>query len=333
MAQNIDFDKYLAAAGFGESVSLGKRSRRVKPKAPNPVAYAESYAFIRNDATRMELEKLRMHVKVAQIKASGEGLEDIKNKVVDTVKSGASKVKKTLIELYEKAIRFFTETVRYFFSNEKKLGKTLASIKTSLKRTAKESKGEKDTTMFEWNAENTEVIGTGTTVYIGDRIKKIESAASATDADPESVRDAADKEIEDLKEKFDSAKEGIKDITNIESSRKKEMTYTAAEKTTRVFLESISKDISTFRSFNDTTMKGINKQIRDAQKELKDLKKDWKEDKEHDEDSTKKYQVQRAAISAKVKLLNAVKGHNDAALGLLIKAAAYGVSERNKVTK
>ena len=37
MAQNIDFDKYLAAAGFGESVSLGgKRNRKVKPKAPNP---------------------------------------------------------------------------------------------------------------------------------------------------------------------------------------------------------------------------------------------------------------------------------------------------------
>ena len=137
-----DIDNILANSGFGESVSLGgKRNRKVKPKAPNPVAYAESYAFIRNDATRMELENVRMHVKVARIKASGEAFDDIKDKVVTTVKDGYSKVKKTLIELYEKAIRFFTETVRYFFSNEKKIGKTLATIKAALKKSPKDGEG------------------------------------------------------------------------------------------------------------------------------------------------------------------------------------------------
>ena len=82
----------------------------------------------------MELENVRMHVKVARIKASGEAFDDIKDKVVTTVKDGYSKVKKTLIELYEKAIRFFTETVRYFFSNEKKVGKMNGSNKSFIKK-------------------------------------------------------------------------------------------------------------------------------------------------------------------------------------------------------
>ena len=331
MAQNIDFDKYLAAAGFGESVSLGKRSRRVKPKAPNPVAYAESYAFIRNDATRMELEKLRMHVKVAQIKASGEGLEDIKNKVVDTVKSGASKVKKTLIELYEKAIRFFTETVRYFFSNEKKIGKTLAAAKASLKRTAKESKKDDEFKSFDFKNYDASVEGLFNDYTT--QANEITAAGNASGADAESVRDKTDELITTLKEKLDEKKEALKNFTNIESSAKVNMTFTTGEVNTKKALELLTGYLTTFREASANSMKGINKEIRDLQKELKELKKDWKENKDHNEDATKEFQVKRAVITNKVKYANAYKGVNDNFVGVLLKATSYVIAERAKCTK
>ena len=332
MAQNIDFDKYLAAAGFGESVSLGKRSKRVKPKAPNPVAYAESYAFIRNDATRMELEKLRMHVKVAQIKASGEGLEDIKNKVVDTVKSGASKVKKTLIELYEKAIRFFTETVRYFFSNEKKLGKTIATLKAAMKKTAKD---DKDGTKVSVIGILESDINTSKNTQANKAATKFFDEIDSKDfADTEEVSDYTSKSIEDMKILVE---ESIKVFQEkLESSNKKEYEkYSAAYNVLKPVLAKITTIFENSRSTDGGlgVMKHLNKKIRDYQKDLKDLKKEWKENKDHDDDATKAHQVKRARITNAVKYTNFLKGINDKQLGENIRFAQAVLADFNKVSK
>lgn len=328
MAQNIDFDKYLAAAGFGESVSLGKRSRRVKPKAPNPVAYAESYAFIRNDATRMELEKLRMHVKVAQIKASGEGLEDIKNKVVDTVKSGASKVKKTLIELYEKAIRFFTETVRYFFSNEKKLGKFLATLKAAAKKTAKEDK--KEVSVI-----NTQVKGKLT---IEGKEKAVEDFFSLLEKgdfkDVEEVNDKTSSEIESLKTAFGEVSEVIKNKTASDAKIKFE-DYKSAYNALKAAIDELVTNVEEIRTSGEGLgfMKSLNKIIRELQRKLKELKKSFKEEKDKDEEATKKYQIQRACINGEVKYTNVFKGLCDKMIGEIIKYGTVLLADFNKVSK
>ena len=133
-----DIDNILANSGFGESVSLGKDSGRYSKNdiEPDHQAYAECYAYALRDEVMMENEKLVMHIEVAKMRATGEDLNDLSRKV----KEGVSNIKKSLIKLYEKAIRFFTETVRYFFSNEKRIGKVLAEIKAARKRVVKDSK-------------------------------------------------------------------------------------------------------------------------------------------------------------------------------------------------
>ena len=360
MAQNIDFDKYLAAAGFGESVSLGgKRNRKVKPKAPNPVAYAESYAFIRNDATRMELENVRMHVKVARIKASGEAFDDIKDKVVTTVKVGYSKVKKTLIELYEKAIRFFTETVRYFFSNEKKVGKMLAQIKASLKRTAKDGDGKvKIPTKWQSNtqAEKEEESGSGESFGYGRRgygeatlnakpilddiYKKADYSSVITeiegisDDDMDTYKEKIDEVIRKWKENIGEKKEVLENFLKNKDEDKSDIGYSAADTATKKLLteyQTIFEEIR--KAGSDRSMKAMNKEIRSLQENLKKLKKDFKENKNHSEEDNKKYQKSRYKITAKVKFTNLFKGVNDRMLGILMQGANLVMTERAKATK
>ena len=362
MAQNIDFDKYLAAAGFGESVSLGgKRNRKVKPKAPNPVAYAESYAFIRNDATRMELENVRMHVKVARIKASGEAFDDIKDKVVTTVKDGYSKVKKTLIELYEKAIRFFTETVRYFFSNEKKVGKMLAQIKASMKRVAKDGEGKvKIPTKWQSNTSadtsNTDNSGAGESFGYGrkgygeadqdakpiieDIYKKINYSAVITelegvsDDDMETYKEKVDEVIRKWKENIGEKKEVLENFLKNKDEDKTDVGYSAADTATKKILKAYQDIFEEIRKAgSDRSMKAMNKEIRSLQEKLKKLKKDFKENKDHSEDANKKYQKDRYMITAKVKFTNLFKGVNDRMLGILMQGANLVISERAKATK
>ena len=62
------------------------------------------------------IENTILKTQLSALKMSGYGESELKEKL----KSGAEKVKKFLIELYDKCIRFFTETVRYFFSAEKR---------------------------------------------------------------------------------------------------------------------------------------------------------------------------------------------------------------------
>ena len=138
-----DIDNILANSGFGESVSLGvKSSTKVEMDAePDQQAYAECYAYALRDEVMMENEKLAMHIEVAKIRSAGEDLKEMTGQIKDKVREGQNKIKRILLALYDKVIRFFTETVRYFFSNEKKIGKTLSLIKAALKKSPKDGEG------------------------------------------------------------------------------------------------------------------------------------------------------------------------------------------------
>ena len=130
----IDFRKYLNAAGLGESAPVRRRKANIKPKAFNPMAFAESYKFIAEDGKRMALSNNRLNKELRGIAAKGEaGAEEFKEKF----KEGMSKVKKVLIELYDKIIRFFTETVRYWMSNERKVAKTISNLQAAKKAATK----------------------------------------------------------------------------------------------------------------------------------------------------------------------------------------------------
>lgn len=133
---NYDFRKYLNAAGLGESAPVRRRKVNVKPKKFNPMAFAESYKFIAEDGKRMALSNNRLNSELRGIAAKGEaGAEEFKEKF----KEGMAKVKKVLIELYDKIIRFFTETVRYWMSNERKVAKTISNLQSAKKNAAKKN--------------------------------------------------------------------------------------------------------------------------------------------------------------------------------------------------
>ena len=134
----MNIEEYLEYSGFGESALMRRPKSKIKEEEFSLEAYMESYKdllcgnyILENTILKTQLEALKM---------SGHGESELKEKL----KSGAEKVKKFLIELYDKCIRFFTETVRYFFSAEKRyrrvavkwkaiMGKKLP-LKTNLKR-------------------------------------------------------------------------------------------------------------------------------------------------------------------------------------------------------
>ena len=141
----MNINDMMNKMGFGESSLTRKKSNfKLNPtytKEPNVAVYADSYAYIVADPYREALQLKNIEDKLGKIKsycesrgiAFSEDLDDIK----DTVKDGWERFKNTLRELYEKAIRFFTETVRYWFSNEKKIGKKLAVYKAAGKKNIK----------------------------------------------------------------------------------------------------------------------------------------------------------------------------------------------------
>nr|DAR71427.1 MAG TPA: hypothetical protein [Caudoviricetes sp.] len=141
----MNINDMMNKMGFGESSLTRKKNNfKLNPtytKEPNVAVYADSYAYIVADPYREALQLKNIEDKLGKIKsycesrgiAFSEDLDDIK----DTVKDGWERFKNTLRELYEKAIRFFTETVRYWFSNEKKIGKKLAVYRAAQKKNIK----------------------------------------------------------------------------------------------------------------------------------------------------------------------------------------------------
>lgn len=131
----INFNDYLKMTGLGESAPITRRRKRnVKPGKFNPIAFAEAYSYVIQDGRRMRLSGIANQREASRISARGEaGLEDAKQFVKDKYKQ----VKEFLKKLIDKVIKFFTETLRYYFSNERKLAKAIAKLKAA-KKTKKE---------------------------------------------------------------------------------------------------------------------------------------------------------------------------------------------------
>ena len=323
-------DNILSQYGFGDSVSLGGVSR-VKDAEPNHQAYAECYAYAMREEVAMENEKLLMHIEVAKIRATGEGLKDIANKVKDTVKEGTEKVKKALITMYEKTIRFFTETVRYFFSNEKKLGKLEASIKASLKRTAKDDKKEVKIIDVNFNAGDSSSIDFQDALQVAyDKFEEEFSKKSFTDANE--VADFASRYIEDFKSKEKEVAEERKNILDKEKVTAEN--YTSAYNILKKDLEDLYLQVGHLRNgFGNGIMKTLNKKIRGYQNDLKELKKSFKEAKDNSEEASNGYQIKRAILVNNIKATNMYKGAVDNSIGYLIQISNVLLADFNKVSK
>ena len=323
-------DNILSQYGFGESVSLGGISR-VKDAEPNHQAYAECYAYAMREEVAMENEKLLMHIEVAKIRATGEGLKDIANKVKDTVKEGTEKVKKALVTMYEKAIRFFTETVRYFFSNEKKLGKLEASIKASLKRTAKDDKKEIKIIDVNFNVGDSSSIDFQDALQVAyDKFEEEFSKKSFTDANE--VADFASRYIEDFKSKEKEVAEERKNVLDKEKVTAEN--YTSAYNVLKKDLEDLYLQVGHLRNgFGNGIMKTLNKKIRGYQNDLKELKKSFKEAKDNSEEASNGYQIKRAILVNNIKATNMYKGAVDNSIGYLIQISNILLADFNKVSK
>ena len=323
-------DNILSQYGFGESVSLGGISR-VKNTEPNHQAYAECYAYAMREEVAMENEKLLMHIEVAKIRATGEGLKDIANKVKDTVKEGTEKVKKALVTMYEKAIRFFTETVRYFFSNEKKLGKLEASIKASLKRTAKDDKKEIKMIDVNFNAGDSSSIDFQDALQVAyDKFEEEFSKKSFADANE--VADFASRYIEDFKSKEKEVAEERKNVLDKEKVTAEN--YTSAYNVLKKNLEDLYLQVGHLRNgFGNGIMKTLNKKIRGYQNDLKELKKSFKEAKDNSEEASNGYQIKRAILVNNIKATNMYKGAVDNSIGYLIQISNILLADFNKVSK
>ena len=324
-------DNILSQYGFGESVSLGGGISRVKDAEPNHQAYAECYAYAMREEVAMENEKLLMHIEVAKIRATGEGLKDIANKVKDTVKEGTEKVKKALITMYEKAIRFFTETVRYFFSNEKKLGKLEASIKASLKRTAKDDKKEVKIIDVNFNAGDSSSIDFQDALQVAyDKFEEEFSKKSFADANE--VADFASRYIEDFKSKEKEVAEERKNVLDKEKVTAEN--YTSAYNVLKKDLEDLYLQVGHLRNgFGNGIMKTLNKKIRGYQNDLKELKKSFKEAKDNSEEASNGYQIKRAILVNNIKATNMYKGAVDNSIGYLIQISNILLADFNKVSK
>ena len=190
----IDFRKYLNAAGLGESAPVRRRKANIKPKAFNPIAFAESYKFIAEDGKRMALSNNRLNKELRGIAAKGEaGAEEFKEKF----KEGMQKVQKVLIELYDKIIRFFTETVRYWMSNERKVAKTISNLNN-----AKKAADKKDTFYIPGGIIGTSRIDAGTGESFGGFGEKEEKNPKVAAANKK-----ADAEVAKLKAEIEAGKQ------------------------------------------------------------------------------------------------------------------------------
>lgn len=190
----IDFRKYLNAAGLGESAPVRRRKANIKPKAFNPMAFAESYKFIAEDGKRMALSNNRLNKELRGIAAKGEaGAEEFKEKF----KEGMQKVQKVLIELYDKIIRFFTETVRYWMSNERKVAKTISNLNN-----AKKAADKKDTFYIPGGIIVTSKIDAGTGESFGGFGEKEEKNPKVAAANKK-----ADAEVAKLKAEIEAGKQ------------------------------------------------------------------------------------------------------------------------------
>ena len=339
----------LARFGFGESSLLKRRVGKSKIKLPNFTAMAESGRFVSVDRQRMALQNKGIKIAMQESnlrrlrgQAYAEDLSDITNKIKDGVK----RVKDTIIELIEKAIRFFTETVRYWMSNERKIGKKLAALKAAKNKYSADSElktGDKNT-FVNWEGSNvTSAItaltnlnqtksDTGTDSIGGD-LNAIENARDDSDNTGQGAVDKAKSLIEVQKEKVDEVKEAVAAAIKDKAEEKEsKWVYTNLIADSKP-LPNLIDALEAARKIENLGMRGLNKEIRKLQDELKDLKKEFKENKDNSEEANAEYQKSRGVITGKVKYITAMKGIKDSVIGNIFRLGDAMISDINKAKK
>ena len=339
----------LARFGFGESSLLKRRVGKSKIKLPNFTAMAESGRFVSVDRQRMALQNKGIKIAMQESnlrRLKGQAYSEDLSDITDKIKDGVKRVKDTIIELIEKAIRFFTETVRYWMSNERKIGKKLVSLKAAQKKyssAAELKKGDKNT-FVNWGGTNvTSAIdaltalnkakSSGDDGTIGQDLTAIGNARDDSDNTGQGAVDKAKSLIETQKEKVDEVKEAVAAaIKDKEENKESKWIYTDLIATGKP-LPLLIKALEDARKMENLGMRGLNKEIRKLQDDLKDLKKEFKENKDNSEEANAEYQKSRGVITGKVKYITAMKGIKDAVIGNIFRLGDAMISDINKAKK
>ena len=362
MSTNYSINEILKATGLGvgEGFSPKRGRRNATIKTFSASAYCESYSFIVKDELRNNLQSAQLTREIEGIRARGEGVDEIKDKV----KEGIAKVKKVLIELYDKAIRFFTETVAYWLSNERKVGKQLAVLKAkhkkldgltikdtdtakiklkdysitsaageSFRRNRGRAYGEKEgyakvkaneTT----TAETTTATASNKEEKLDAYTSELDEFAGKSDNDYTSILDKTTEIIRGMKEKFQEEVEKNKEL---KSSTGAEMDKSTAKTVLSKLMSDLETKLESSRKSENENASVLNKEIRKLIEEKRKLEKEFKDAKDKSEEGAKAHQRARAAITGKVKITNAFKAIKDKRIGVYLAQANMMISDSAKI--
>ena len=355
MSTNYSINEILKATGLGvgEGFSPRRGRRNATIKTFSASAYCESYSFIVKDELRNNLQSAQLTREIEGIRARGEGVDEIKDKV----KEGVAKVKKVLIELYDKAIRFFTETVAYWLSNERKVGKQLAVLKAKHKKLDGLTIKDTDTAKIKLKdysitsaagesfrrnrgraygeAKDKKNIDETTTATASNKEEKLDAYTSEldefagkSDNDYTSILDKTTEIIRGMKEKFQEEVEKNKEL---KSSTGAEMDKSTAKTALSKLMSDLETKLESSRKSENENASVLNKEIRKLIEEKRKLEKEFKDAKDKSEEGAKAHQRARAAITGKVKITNAFKAIKDKRIGVYLAQANMMISDSAKI--
>ena len=349
MSTNYSINEILKATGLGvgEGFSPKRGRRNATIKTFSASAYCESYSFIVKDELRNNLQSAQLTREIEGIRARGEGIDEIKDKV----KEGVAKVKKVLIELYDKAIRFFTETVAYWLSNERKVGKQLAVLKAKHKKLDGLTIKDTDTAKIKLKDYSiTSAAGESfrrnrgraygeadetTTATASNKEEKLDAYTSEldefagkSDNDYTSILDKTTDIIRGMKEKFQEEVEKNKEL---KSSTGAEMDKSTAKTVLSKLMSDLETKLESSRKSENENASVLNKEIRKLIEEKRKLEKEFKDAKDKSEEGAKAHQRARAAITGKVKITNAFKAIKDKRIGVYLAQANMMISDSAKI--
>ena len=355
MSTNYSINEILKATGLGvgEGFSPKRGRRNATIKTFSASAYCESYSFIVKDELRNNLQSAQLTREIEGIRARGEGVDEIKDKV----KEGVAKVKKVLIELYDKAIRFFTETVAYWLSNERKVGKQLAVLKAKHKKLDGLTIKDTDTAKIKLKDYSiTSAAGESfrrnrgraygekvgkqladetTTATASNKEEKLDAYTSEldefagkSDNDYTSILDKTTEIIRGMKEKFQEEVEKNKEL---KSSTGAEMDKSTAKTVLSKLMSDLETKLESSRKSENENASVLNKEIRKLIEEKRKLEKEFKDAKDKSEEGAKAHQRARAAITGKVKITNAFKAIKDKRIGVYLAQANMMISDSAKI--
>ena len=348
---------FLELVGFGES-NHSRFTGFSNTREFDVVAYAEAYEHILLDPSRATIDSLSLQNTLLELNAKGEAsIDDIKDKV----KEGVAKVKKILIELYDKAIRFFTETVAYWLSNERKVGKQLAVLKAkhkkldgltikdtdtakiklkdysitsaageSFRRNRGRAYGEKDKYIKVGKQldETTTATASNKEEKLDAYTSELDEFAGKSDNDYTSILDKTTEIIRGMKEKFQEEVEKNKEL---KSSTGAEMDKSTAKTVLSKLMSDLETKLESSRKSENENASVLNKEIRKLIEEKRKLEKEFKDAKDKSEEGAKQYQKDRACITAKVKLTNGQKMFTDKVTGVFLSIGNMLVEDANKL--